>query len=675
MRLSGRVPAGMMGAPVPRPLPAILAAAALALTTGAVAAAPAAAADRPAGSVTDWSHELNQEQHPRWREATAPPFRPAVWRRMMDEVLTTAGSNGLWFGGVSALPFPPLPLSPKETTGWRTPRNFMAKYRATGLKWDVAVEVWAARNALNSKRAVVSDPKTLAWTRRLSLLDPAYRTAALKEIRRIVPTVRNKPYVNYYTGSDEPFPVLPRGKARRTPFGRSLAADFRRATGYTLPDPLAKRSSSQAERLRWTNWSRYSGRRFFAMKAEQARLIKRLDPAAVVNPNDYGFIDGFIPWDYSRLAEFADVVEADPYVSYPERDRAGRGRYNPGFGAKLMSDLTGKRTRIVVQAFNYSRYTPTSADLWTWTAQALRAGATDISFFASDNPRFTRPRFYQAMLDVARSLRGARLPAPPTDPRQLVLYSTASEGQAQPDRVGDPRYRTSGDAIYTTYSLLGELEHASFSFDSDERLMREPQRLAAARTVWMPRGSVLDAPFADQLVAWVRAGGTLIVTDPDAFTTTPAGTRHPSLAAQRDALIGASVGPVRTGTVLEVQPGALGAGVPDDLLDIPIDSPNPRAFASVPADATVVARFLDGAPAAILRQVGAGRVLAFSADPMAPGVLDGPMDLARFVGDVHEWAGGTLGDPAWTYRIPGDPDPGRLPWPDAITPEAAQAGM
>lgn len=662
----------MMGAPVTRPLSTVLTATALALTAAFGVGQANASADRPAGRVSDWSHELNQEDLPQWRERTAPPYRPAAWAKIIDGILTTAGDNGLDFSGVSALPFPPLPLSPKETPGWRTPSRFMAQYRRSGLSWDVAVEVWAARNALNKKRAVVSDPGTKAWARRLSLLDPAYRIEALREIRRIVPTVRSKPYVNYYTGSDEPFVVLPHGKARRTPFGRKLAADFRRATGFTLPDPNARRSSRTTERLRWLAWSRYSGQRFFAIKAEQAALIRTLDPDAVVDPNDYGFIDGFIPWDYTRLSDFADVVEADPYVSYPERDRVGRGRYNPGFGAKLMSDLTGKRTRIVVQAFNYSRYTPTAGDLWTWSAQALRAGATDISFFASDNPRFSRPKFYDTMLQIAKSLRGTRLPAPPTDPSQLVLYSTASEGQAQPDRLGDVRYRTSGDAIYTTYSLLGELEGGRFSFDADTRLVSDPARLAAAKTLWMPRGDTLDPVFAQRVADWVRAGGTLIVTDPAAFTRTPTGT---SLAGVRDVLIGAPLGPPRSGTVLEVQPGALGAGTPDDLLTLPIDSAGPRAFASVPTGASVVARFIDGAPAAILRPVGAGRVLAFSADLMAPSVLDGPLDLARFVGDIQRWAGGTLADPAWNYRIPGDPFPAGLPWPDAITPQAARAGL
>ena len=455
-------------------------------------------------------------------------------------------------------------------------------------------------------------------------------------------------------------------------FAGRLAADFRRASGMALPNPSARPSNSVAERLRWLAWTRFSGRRFFAMKAEQARLIRRLDPSAVVNPNDYGFIDGFIPWDYTQLGAFADVVEADPYVSYPERDRVGRGRYNPGFGAKLLSDLSGTRVRIIVQAFEYSRYRPVPGDLWTWTAQALRAGATDISFFGSDNPRFTNRRLYDAMLAVSRSVRGARLPAAPVDPAQLVLYSTASEGQAQPGRSGGVRYRTSGDAIYTTYSLLGELGGADFSFDSDTRLSAEPARLAAARTLWMPRGDTLDADFAAKVADWVRAGGTLITTDPAAFTRAPDGS---SLASVRDALIGAPLGPPRRGSILEVQPGALGAGAPDDLLSIPIDSPRPRAFAAVPAGASVVARFLDGAPAAIVRPVGSGRVLAFSADPMAPSVLDEPLDLARFTSAVHGWAGGTLGDPAWEYRLPGDPDPTRLPWEGAVPPAAARAGL
>ncbi len=648
-------------------------AAALLLTTAGAAAAAPAVGDRPAGTVSTWSHELNQNELPGWNPERGPLIAPRAWYRTIDGILAESGAAGLWFSGPSALPFPPLPLSPREPVGWRTPARLRAQNRLTGLRWDVAYEVWAARRALE-RGAVVVDPTVseTAYTRRLSLLDPRYRREALREIRRIVPTVRRRGIVNLYTGSDEPVTVLPRGRARTSPFGRALGRQFRRDTGRTLPDPAARPTRSVAEGLRWLAWSRWSGARFFRVKAEQARLIRRLDPDARVSPNDYGFIDGFIPWDYTRLAGFADVAEGDPYVSYPERDRVGRGRYNPGFGAKLLSDLSGRRTRIVVQAFDYSRYSPVPGDLWTWSAQALRAGATDISFFASDNPRFTDRPLYDGMLSVARAVRGARLPAPPTDPEHLLLYATASEGQGQPHRRGGVRYRTSGDELYTAYALLGELGAGAFSFDSDTRLSREPARLAAARTIWIARGETLDAGVATRLAAWVRAGGTLVVTDPDAFTRTPSGA---SLATVRDELIGAPLGPRRAGSLLEVEPGALGGGRPDDLLSVPIDAAVRRAFAGVPADARVVARYIDGAPAALIRSVGAGRVLAFAADPMSPSVLDEPLDLVRLVRDVHAWAGGTLDHPAWGYRLPGDPDPGRLPWEGAVPPAAARAGL
>ncbi len=637
------------------------------------AAAPTAAAvpetgDRPAGTVSTWSHELNQNELRGWRPGRTRPLIPVRrWTRSVNATARRSGQNGLWFSGVSALPFPPLPLPDAEPVGWRNPTNFGRHFRRTGLRWDVNVEVWAARNALENETAIVNNPRTEAHTRRLSLLDPGYRREALREIRRIVRRHRGLPYVNMYTGSDEPIVFLPSGRtAVRTAYARRLRRDVRRREGMAPPAWNARRTRSPREGLRWLAYSRYVSDRVFAMKREQAALIRRLDPDAVVNPNDYAFISGFMPWDYTLLASFADVVEGDPYVSFPERDRSGRGRYNPGFAAKFLHDLTGRRVRIIVQAFPHSRYNPKPADLWTWTAQALGTGATDISFFASQNPRFTNPRLYRAMLDVARAVRGSRLPAHPYDPEHLVVYAIASEGQAQPHKDGGDRYRTSGDELYSTHALLGALNGAAFAFDADTRLQREPGRLAAARTVWLPRADTLDRPFAEALRDWVRAGGTLIVTDPEAFTRDP---RGGSLAGVRQALIGAPLGGRRGGTVLEVEAGALAAGSPSEILTLPIETKPSRAFAAVPAGSAVVARFIDGAPAAFVRPVGRGRVLAFASDLMSPAALDAPLDLARFVRDVQAWAGGALDNPAYAYRIPGDPIPRRLPWGDALRPE------
>ena len=212
-----------------RPRPAIAlasAAAAFGIAASAAVAAPATG-DRPAGTASTWSHELNQNELPRWNPSTAPVYAPRPWYRIVDGILRESGANGLWFSGPSALPFPPLPLSPKEPVGWRTPSRFAAQFRGTGLRWDVAVEVWAARRALQRRTATVSDPTAdpTAYTRRLSLLDPGYRREALREIRRIVPRLAGAPYVNFYTGSDEPIALHPprAGPAPRPSAGASRA--------------------------------------------------------------------------------------------------------------------------------------------------------------------------------------------------------------------------------------------------------------------------------------------------------------------------------------------------------------------------------------------------------------------------------------------------------------------
>jgi hypothetical protein len=648
-RVSRRI---ILAVPVPR-----LAALVAGLT---VAAGPAAAADRPMGHVFDWSHELAQRRLPQWDPTTAPPIAPARWYRAIDATLRAAGRNGLWFGGYHALPFD-IPEHPREPAGWRTPARLAREFRATGLRWDVNLEARAAANALTRRQAAVADPSESAPTRRLSLIDPGYEAAALAEIRRLVPRYAALPYVHAYTGSDEPVAVLPRGAGARTLFAARLRRDVRARYGWDPPVAGAAPTGAPAARLRWLAYSRHVSERFFAMKRRQAAAIRRLDPDAVVVPNDFGFIGGFMPWDYTELADIADIVEADPYTSLDERAIPGRGRYNHGFGAKLLSDLTGKPVRIIVQAFPYAGYRPTPADVEAWTAQALRAGATHISFYALANPRYTNRPLYRRLLSIARRLRGTRLPAAPADPATVVVYSTASEGQAQPHRREPARYRTGGDALYTTYATLGELSGGAFTFDADTRLVADPRRLDRARLVWLPRADTLDRAFAERLAVWVRAGGTLIATDPRAFTRSPDGA---SLADVRDALVGADPGPGRPERVATVVAGALGLGSPARPLPIPLHAAR-RGFTAVPSGATVLARFADGTPVAFVRPVGAGRVIAFASDPMSPRALVRPAGLPELVAALQRSGGGALGHPAWDYALPGSPDPGHAPWPGA----------
>jgi hypothetical protein len=114
--------------------------------------------------------------------------------------------------------------------------------------------------------------------------------------------------------------------------------------------------------------------------------------------------------------------------------------------------------------------------------------------------------------------------------------------------------------------------------------------------------------------------------------------------------------------MLLAQADALGPGLPPDVLAFPAQSEERRAFAAIPLDAEVVARFIDDAPAVLSRRVGLGRVIAFASDPMTPEVLDRPFDLVTFVAALQRATGGSLDQPAWTYRLPGAPRVARPPW-------------
>ena len=615
------------------------------------------------GAVFSWGQELRQKNLPAWRP-NRNPFPPPAWARRVNGILRTAGQNGLWFSGSTALPFD-LPINEAEPkVAWFNRANYLRLYNTTGIKFDVNLELRVAALAKSRKQHASWNIAFKIAARRYNLLSPGWQRTALSEIRRIVPKYRNLPYRNYYTGVDEPMVFPPFGPAVKSALGRRFLADIRQRYGQPAPAANAASTSDPHEGLKWLAFNRYTGERYFALRAEQARLIKTLDPKALVSPNSLAWINGFIPWDYTKFAEFADIVELDPYTSFDEAVTPGRGRYNHGFGTKLMADLTGKRIRTIVQAFPYQGYDPTPEDVWAWATQALRAGATDLSLYAENNPRSRRPAVYAAMLAIARNLRGTRLPAPPVDPAHVIVYATASEGQGQPQTQSGDRPRTVANQLYTTYAVLGELVHSAFVFDSDTRLVADPTRLARARTMWLPRAETLDRPFVDAVIAWVRAGGTLIVTDPDAFTRAPDGS---SLAALREVLIGAGTAQFADGAIT-VPAAAIAPALPARSLTVPVVGGGAGVFTQVPTGATVVGTNPDGSPAVLRRAVGSGQVVAFAGDVMFPGTLNAPGQLVELVTAIQTWQGASMGVPSWRYEIPGNPAPGRLPWPTAVRP-------
>ena len=235
--------------------------------------------------------------------------------------------------------------------------------------------------------------------------------------------------------------------------------------------------------LRWIAYNRWMNDKFVASRCRLSQALHEADPGARYSPANYWFMSGFQPYDFSRLAACSDLMECDPYASSAESNR-GRGVFNHGFGAKFMSDLTGKPVRVVAQAFNYAGYDMNPEDLREWFSQSLRCGASAIDYYEMDSPRWTDPARWKMMLHLSSVITRMNRIALPQTADTAVLYTLYTHMSQGPS--------TSGDQVYAAHALLGELAGSWFKFVSDAQLERGERSLAATGCLSAP-GQVHDA--------------------------------------------------------------------------------------------------------------------------------------------------------------------------------------
>ena len=293
--------------------------------------------------------------------------------------------------------------------------------------------------------------------------------------------LRGRPFVNLYEGSDEPVTVLPRGPARRTrlrpPAGAPTSA---RRRGFALPDPSARPTSSPREGLRWLAWSRFSGDRFFAHEGgagaphPQARPGRRREPQRL------------------RLHRRVHPVGLHPPVAVRRRGGGRPLRELPGARPRRPRALQpGLRGEAALRPHGKAHADRgPGVRLLPLPADPRRPVDLDGPGAAGRGHRHQLLRLGQPALHQPAPLRRdarhrrARCAArgcrrrPPTPSSSC---STPRRARGRPSRPGSGACATArrGDALYTTYALLGELGGGAFSFDADTRLEAEPARLAA----------------------------------------------------------------------------------------------------------------------------------------------------------------------------------------------------
>jgi hypothetical protein len=552
---------------------------------------------------------------------------------------------------------------------WRTAEFHREQFRKYGVRYDVFCEGSASAAAALKNGAELLNPtgKDLGRKPSVSLVDPAYVEAQAAILRKLGAQLKGEPFVGYYYGRDEASVHLPEGPPEQWgAYGRAMAKEVLEKYGFgRFAAPLLREKSFQEDPnkpLRWIAYNRWMNDQFIATRCQLSQVLHEAHPGARYSPANYWFMSGFHPYDFSRLAACSDLMECDPYASSAERER-GRGVFNHGFGAKFMSDLTGKPVRIVAQAFHYAGYTMTPDDLREWVSQSLRCGASAIDYYEMDSPRWTDLPRWQMMLHLSGVVTRMNRVALPKDADTAVLYSLythMSHGAS-----------TSGDQVYAAHALVGELAGSWFKFISDAQLERGERSLKGFRAVYLPLGKYMTPEAAKLVEDYVKAGGVLICGDAEAFGSDLAGN---DTSATRERILGIKTLGLKAGSVnsedaktrsaaqapaqllLKSAQWGLPAGTALRLFPLKAtDGPatvSARQIALADPKAAVVGTYPDGLPAIVAHELGKGRVITFAANPFAPQVtVDATAWPALFKG-LQQSLGCRVSEPIWRFLLP-----------------------
>jgi len=613
-------------------------------------------------TVVSWAHDLNPKDK---KGLNSPELADdAAWQKAALAIFKESGEAGMGFMDL------PGRLDSREP--WRTAEFHREQFRKHGVRYDVFSESSASTAAGLKQGAELLNPtaRDQGTKPAVSWVDPAYVEAQCAILRKLGAQLRGEPFVGYYYGKDEPSIHLPEGPPDSWgPYGRAMAKEVLEQYGYgRFAAPLPREQSfleDTNQPLRWIAYNRWMNDQFVSSRCRLSQALHEADPGARYSPANYWFMSGFQCYDFSRLAACSDLMECDPYASSAERSR-GRGVFNHGFGAKFMSDLAGKPVRIVAQAFHYAGYDMSPEDLREWVSQSLRCGASAITYYEMDSPRWTDPTRWRMMLYLSGIITRMNHIDLPRTADTAVLYSLYTHMSQGPS--------TSGDQVYSAHALLGELAGSWFKFVSDAQLERGERSLTGYRAVYLPLAKYMTPAASEIIEDYVRAGGVLVCGDAEAFAFDLAGR---DTSATRERILGLkTLGPKLKGVnnkdaktrspvelpdriILKSAQWGLPAGTELLLFALkPWDEASPgcaQEIALADRKAGILGTYPDGSPAIVTHQLGKGRVITFAANPFAPQVtVDANPWPAAFKG-LQQSLGCKVDQPIWHFALPAPP--------------------
>ena len=329
----------------------------------------------------------------------------------------------------------------------------------------------------------------------------------------------------------------------------------------------------------------------------------------------------------------------------------------PGATTKLYVDLADKPVWMMVHMSK--RHGPVRDPEYLREAysQVFRNGGAGVWLMAREffeleaaDAMFAEPFKWNAMVELTKVIRNMHLPRLPETADCAILFSAIST-------VTDQWGGLSGDndRHLNAYAALGPCLRNWFHFVSDRQIVRGQRDLNDYKTIFVPWITYEYPEVLDRFKDYANAGGTLVFTDPEAFTWNINGEKFGAAweelcgVRRLEPRLDAAVMTVRANDHLDLPAGfVLAALVP--------------GFRIEPVNEKVVtiATFANGDPAITMFPYGEGKVYYFAADPLyvlaeypqkwstvAPG-----SPVVQFFGAIQAAAGAEAGHDIWRFKLP-----------------------
>ena len=487
--------------------------------------------------------------------------------------------------------------------------------------------------------------------RKVSPVDPVLRRFMTESVRKF-PQDRHfalmKETTDFIMGMDEPFNAYteifsktlnPANQDALESVGEKVRSKYGFGK-YGLPDEFGAQDAALP--FRRIAFCRWLNQEFLDASIEWRDALREVFPGTPYKMATNNTCGGMAPLDYALFDGEADILAVDPYpTSATYNFGFARGLYHTGFTTRMLRDLAPSVSSLVMpQGFVYCGGRPKPSDLREWASQALKNGAQGFMWYCSGAPANLFDCYLEmiAINKLVGKMDRVKLPG---KPRTAILFSTYDQFALRDNVV---------HAAYTLYSILGEHLKSNFRFISPTLLARGKADLKDYKLLYVPKLAYTDPELTAKLKKFVSEGGTMVVFDPRFLSWNIDGTE----AAERAELTGVkSITPREPVKELKSVFGALPLS-PNAVLQLPTGMAV-ESYAVNGADGKVIASYADGAPAAVEKQYGKGKVIYFASQPFGNSALAlKPGAWLKFFDKMAKEVGEETGLAIWDFTIPED---------------------